>query len=146
MFPMIALVVVIVSPLSFVLVPTLKRTLQPAQERLLAILFVLATVLFCYPVMTTCDMMTHTDAGPMGQVSLQMAYSAEKARSIVKAYSRTQHLIALFELGFDFLFSALYGIALMLVGIYFNFTGKLSFCPPGVGARACTHARTRMHG
>ncbi len=55
-----------------------------------------------------------TAAAPSGVISLQLAWTPEKAQSMLASWDANARLFAAFGLGFDYLFMLIYGLALSL--------------------------------
>ncbi len=55
-----------------------------------------------------------TSAAPMGIISLQLAWTAEKTSAILSSWGATAREYAAFGLGFDYLFMSVYAAALAL--------------------------------
>jgi hypothetical protein len=92
------------NPLAFIPIPNRKPVF----------FFLLVGTLILVAVFQSIHAPLRTAPAPFGIVSLQVAWTAEKAQAILDSWDATARLHAAFGLGIDYLFMAFYGLTLAL--------------------------------
>ena len=95
------------SPLAFLPSPHRKRLF----------LTLLAGTLILAAVFQVINAPLQTAPAPAGILSLQVAWTPEKAQTILDSWNASARLYAAFGLGIDYLFMALYGLTLALAAL-----------------------------
>jgi len=118
-------------PLSYLTARAIRLRLPLPSIRPLLIAGCVITLL-TYALLGASDAQTQTAEAPMGQVSVQMAYSAAKVRAMVASWSPEQIALSCFALGVDVLFAVAYGLTLALLSAWLDLSVFFIAC--GIGA------------
>lgn len=92
----------------------------PAPDRNRTLAFLVASALVMLGLLNVLDAPLKGDGAPMGIVSLQLAFDAATARSIVDGWDDDQRLLCAFGLGLDYLFMFLYPAAVAAACVFFG--------------------------
>jgi hypothetical protein len=89
----------------------------PSPNRRPLFLILLAGTLILVAVFQVVHAPLRTAPAPFGIISLQVAWTAEKAQTILDSWDASARLHAAFGLGIDYLFMPLYGLTLALAAL-----------------------------